>query len=283
MERFKLIAGTVAGTAHTKPAQPGSRNNQDSFVIHQDDEVVIGLVADGCGSGAYSETGARLIVQLGLTALLLNLRSFCFSGEEDSVKQEIKKLLFRVKQQILGQISVLARAMTPPGASFGKVIEDHFLATLVGFVILPEWSFVFHCGDGVYGVNGELFELGPFPDNAPPYLSYNLTGSKLLEKHEDVLDLQIALIKPTALTENIMVGCDGVMDIRRHADRNLPGQTELLGPVSQLWEEEAYVKNPQLLQRLLNRANRYVSRGEMSSIGLLPDDTTLVLAIQPKP
>ncbi|WP_250631271.1 protein phosphatase 2C domain-containing protein [Rhodoflexus caldus] len=53
---FKNATASVIGSSHYKLYY----NNQDSYSFYQDRTCILGVVADGCGSGSNSEVGAKL-------------------------------------------------------------------------------------------------------------------------------------------------------------------------------------------------------------------------------
>ncbi len=55
-------------------------------------------------------------------------------------------------------------------------IRDHFLFTVVAAVVTRDEAAVWAVGDGVYAIGDRVRELGPFDDNQPPYLAYDLLG-----------------------------------------------------------------------------------------------------------
>src|SRR3989344_9340717 len=129
MREFGIAGGSVPGTEHTKPGQPGWVNNQDAFVFMHTDNNLIAIVADGCGSGAYSEAGARLGSMLTVNILAELLENGL------TVSEKSLPIIFDfLKRKTVQVISSLAQNME--GASnFEDIIENHFLFTLVGVVM----------------------------------------------------------------------------------------------------------------------------------------------------
>jgi hypothetical protein len=66
----------------------------------------------------------------------------------------------------------------PLGDDLTLVVSDYLLFTVVGVAITHELAFAFGLGDGVISLNGRARVLGPFADNAPPYLGYGLFDSE---------------------------------------------------------------------------------------------------------
>ena len=68
----------------------------------------------------------------------------------------------------------LARSM--PG-SREQIVHDYFLFTTIAAVMVGDAIAVWAIGDGVYAIDGRVRELGPFANNQPPYLAYDLVGN----------------------------------------------------------------------------------------------------------
>lgn len=56
MKNYQVLSGSTVGTTHQKL----NYNNQDSYELIQTSNYIIGVIADGCGSGHKSEVGAHL-------------------------------------------------------------------------------------------------------------------------------------------------------------------------------------------------------------------------------
>jgi len=158
------------------------------------------------------------------------------------------------------------------GPDLGATAETFFLFTLVGAVVTPHTTAVFSVGDGTIALNGALTRLGPFPQNAPPYLGHSLLDPCIaaVQAPNDVVLHHVA---PTKEVRSILLATDGADALERHAATPLPGTDEPLGPLARFWEDPRYVAHPDLLRRQLARANRRTSTGR----GLLGDDTTVAV------
>lgn len=269
--RHKVAFGTVTGRDHVR----GLRNNQDALAVQQSAQGTVLVVCDGCSSGAHSEVGSQLGARLVCSEVSASLAVFHDFRTEGVVE--------RVRQNMLEHIRRVASAM---GGSFSKTINDYFLFTVLVAIIGTEVTDIMSIGDGVYAINGEVVTIGPFEGNAPPYPAYSLTGSSLADQRPGFLKFTLQETCATKDVTSLLIGTDGVRDIINIADRAIPGRTELVGPLSQFWEGERYFgDNPYLLARRLNQINpsQPVVRvqedgGIVRFEGLLPDDTTLVVA-----
>ena len=81
----------------------------------------------------------------------------------------------------------------------------------------------------------------------------------------------------------IKFGTDGVRELIDVAQQQLPGKQELVGSISQFWQEDRYFTNPDQIRRRLSLINREVTKLDcqtqklQKTLGLLPDDTSLVV------
>lgn len=267
---LRIIGGSIPGTDHTKPGQPGWTNNHDAFTWRSlRNGGFVAVVCDGCGSGKHSEVGSHLGA---------NLFAQTITDEVEKMHNKgcpLAMIAFgRIQQIVLGYFSTLAKAM---GGSFSQTINDYFLFTIVGAIVTPEEYCVFSLGDGVFILNGDIYSLGPFPNNSPPYLMYNLVGSSLLDTNSAIISLQMQVRGPTRDLNWLLVGTDGVMDLINAKEKMIPGRKETVGGIEQFLSESC-MKNPDGVRRRLSVINReIVEAGRAIKGGLLPDDTTFVI------
>ena len=263
---FELAVGSVRGREHLRL----ERNNQDAYAILRNEQYAIAVVCDGCGSGQYSEVGAQIGARLTIESLTRALSSQSSQGNPISSHE----LLEQVRQDLLRQIDNLAQAM---GGNWLQTLKDYFLFTIVGVVITSTDILVFSLGDGVIIINGKEIDLGYFPGNAPPYLAYGLCKTASNYK------LRSHLLPPLEQVESILIGTDGVRELINVAQQQLPGKQELVGSISQFWQEDRYFTNPDQIRRRLSLINREVTKLDrqtkklQKTLGLLPDDASLVV------
>ncbi len=62
---FEHASASIIGETHQKLFY----NNQDAYAFYEDEKIIIGVVADGCGSSHSSEVGARLGVNFTMNYL----------------------------------------------------------------------------------------------------------------------------------------------------------------------------------------------------------------------
>ncbi len=275
MLSFEVAGGSVPGSDHTMPGQPGWTNNQDAYTWIQNDRYLLAVVADGCSSGDDSEVGAKLGSKLFISYLSRCLDNFvslsvpCVIDALEWAKSFAARDIKQLVETIAGE--------EPKG--FAEVLLNHFLFTLMGTVVNEENTVVFSLGDGVYAVNGDVQTIPPYPNNAPPYLGFCALPEGVYKGN---LDMVIRASLPTKDVEHVLIGSDGVSDLIAAAAMPLPGKTELLGPLSQFWENDKFFKNEDMIRRRLAMASHERAVEGRISKGLFPDDTTLVVVRRTK-
>ena len=276
-DQFSVRAGTVRGTTHIRKGI----NNHDSFytgyISHSD--AIVGIVCDGCGSGAHSEVGAKIGSSLVATSIGRHL-----------MWTDQTKIWAGVRKEVTSHIHSIALAMEN-GVAAQNVIADHFLFTIVGFLITEEITQVFSIGDGFYATRAgdrvTPVEIGPFDGNSPPYISYNLVPTRRHYSTED-LEFTVETWSSETLT-GVMVATDGVTQMNEIQDEvvSIGATGELVGPSTQFLDDPGtFLKLNASVQRKLYRVNPCIPQmsvnwdAKMPSLkmGLLSDDTTVVMA-----
>lgn len=249
-EIFECAGANIPGTDHTLPGQPMWKNCQDSYFIKSGGDIVVGLITDGCGSGKQSEIGAQIGAKVfGQKLFALATRNLNQGKSEFTRWAEVKMHTLGVLQSLASQID----------DSMTQALNDLLYAT-VGFLVTPENTYVFHCGDGSYAVNEEITKLGPFENNAPPYLAYALTDGHSTRSY-------LALTKyKTEDVQSLCVTSDGVDYIK---DFQFVLKTWL--------SEDIVFKNPDVLRRRLAVMNAESAKDGVLRGGPLKDDTSCVI------
>ncbi len=250
---FEIAGGTLTGQAHVA----AGRNGQDAFSWELREEGLAAVVCDGCGTAPHSEVGAKLGARLVAEAAARQL----------AADLEPAALLERVREDALLGLRLVATAL---GGDFRRTVLEYLLFTVVGAVITRRWAATFSLGDGLVVLNGERRALGPYPDNEPPYLGYQLLtgrgGERPFELHRPV---------PVEEVRALLLATDGALDLEGLAGCAVHGREERVGGLEQFWTDDRFFRNADLVRRRL----AVVSRGPRG--GLLPDDTTVV-AIRPR-
>lgn len=196
MNTIMTAGAAVIGARHLRAA----RNGQDAVATWVGDGAGAIVVCDGCGSGASSEVGARLGAQLVLGAVAARLSR----GERPS------ELWTGVRAQVTAILGQLAEAMPGDRAA---VVHEHFLFTVVAAAVAGDEVGVWAIGDGGYALGDRVQVLGPFADNQPPYLAYDLLGMPQVA-HQGVEDARAGMV---------MVATDGATEL---------GLAELCAPMT---------------------------------------------------
>ncbi|MBI4276395.1 protein phosphatase 2C domain-containing protein [Candidatus Uhrbacteria bacterium] len=301
-DEFDIAAGSVIGRDHVI----AGKNNQDAYAIARMPVGMVAVVCDGCGSRPSSEVGAKIGAQLVSDAVM----KYCVYGFDERRPADPRTLpgaaayLEDARQHILKELRSIAKAM---GGELRDIVNDFFLFTVVGTVVMDLATWTFSIGDGVVamnpvrdspprwpsgrasagaisnGVNGTVRTLGPFPKNEPPYLSYGLLPTSLTDTAPELLRFQVHDVLPTAAVQSVFIGSDGVVDLMEREGQKIPGKDERVPPLAQFWTEDRYFKNPDMIRRRFAMMNRetttinWEGREVQKCVGLLPDDTTVVV------
>jgi len=160
MNTISAASAAVTGARHLKLA----RNGQDAAASWVGEGAGAVVVCDGCGSGASSEVGARLGAQLVIGAIAARLTRGERPGELwDGVRAEVVAVLGRLADALPGDRAA--------------AIHGHLLFTVVAAAVAGDQVGVWAIGDGAYALGDRVQVLGPFADNQPPYLGYDLLGA----------------------------------------------------------------------------------------------------------
>lgn len=209
--KLEVAAASVIGARHAR----AGRNGQDAAAAWSEGERGVVVVCDGCGSGASSEVGARLGAQLVIAAGAARLRA----GEEAAA------IWAGVRAEVVAELARLVERM--PGDR-AQAVHDHFLFTIVAAAWDAGGVAVWAVGDGAYAFGARVTVLGPFVDNQPPYVAYDLLGMPAAA-HLEVADRACGFV---------MVATDGVAEV---------GLDELVHPAAR----ERFLAHPDALRRQL--------------------------------
>lgn len=259
-EAFQTAGGTVPGRDHLLAA----KNSHDAYAIRSSPDVTAVVVCDGCGSGAHSEVGAKLGAVIAANAVYERHVMYRRHLPDDRSRQ----FWGQVREDILLKLSDVSSAI---GGKHSAAVTEYLLFTLVIALVADRVAEFVSIGDGVCIVNGERIALGPFADNAPPYLAYDLLPSHRHGLPPAALDFVFLRELPSSELHSFLIGTDGAEALIAAQEKVFPGTEERIGPIDRLWTEDRFYKNPDMLRRHLARAN--LARPH----GLLTDDTTIVV------
>lgn len=166
-----ISQATIIGRSHRLMRH----NCQDySFATALPSNIAFGLICDGCGSKyrengrsypSHNEIGANLLGQFAADFLTTHLTD---------PPEDISEVLANLHTASLAFLQNLVALF--PGHNQHKFIATRLLATLVGFVHLPDTAVFFWQGDGFLAVNGRVCQLDS--GNQPSYLAYQLLQSE---------------------------------------------------------------------------------------------------------
>ena len=163
------ITATVVGARHLRIA----RNGQDAAAAASGPGWAAAVVCDGCSAGAFSEVGARLGAAIVVAALARRLAEGSGAGAGGGSCGGAE-LWADVQADVIRALSVLADRMGPDRV---QTVVDHFLFTIVAAARRPATTRP--CGRSATARTRSATRtrvLGPFADNQPPYLGYDLLG-----------------------------------------------------------------------------------------------------------
>lgn len=197
----RVATAAVPGARHLRTG----RNGQDAAVAWTSPGRGAVVVCDGCGSGASSEVGARLGAQLAIHAI----------GELLAIGRPPSTIWNDVRSRVVAALAQLAGDMLGDRA---QIVHDHFLFTIVA----AAWSApddevaVWALGDGGYALGDRQIVLGPFADNQPPYLGYDLLEA--IPSSEAHLDVASACCGSVVVATDgaVELGLDTFADTRRY-------------------------------------------------------------------
>lgn len=263
--QFQICGGSMIGADHVRL----KKNNQDTFLWEIKENILVAVVADGCGSQPDSEVGSKIISRL-LVKKILDIFSANPSWEHE-------KILACAREELLFDLEILGSRL---GEDFHTTVFNLFLSTLIGTLITEVQASIFSIGDGYYALNGKVVSLGPLPENAPPYLAYGL-----LNTYWNPKDIQFKIQRklPAEAVKSILIGTDGVEYLLKNEKSCYPGKGGLIGPISQFWENDAFFNNPDQIRRTLALMNReeiqidWETKRVHKCRPLLLDDTTLIV------
>jgi hypothetical protein len=244
MYTISTAAAAVTGARHVRVG----RNGQDAAAaVVAGDGCGAVVVCDGCSSGAYSEVGARLGAQL---AVRLIRDALSMPGNRESRDARPRDIWPEVRVRMVAELARITDAM--PGTR-ERVVHDHFLFTFVAAAWKDDEVAVWAVGDGGYALGDRVIELGPFANNQPPYLGYDLLGAPQ-PSHLEVADTGCGSV--AVMTDGVVEvlgarGLAGIVDDRcfAHPD-GLRRKLAVLAKSGERidWEDRRIVRTPAALQ-----------------------------------
>jgi hypothetical protein len=151
-----------------------SQNSQDALAIIVNTKVIVGVVTDGCtgthpklenSCNSSNEVGAKLLAFLVSRAALSMATT---QGDPLSADAFVESLSKTVQRKLLTMLDLFAESDAADREMFAL---DFLMATILGFVVTETQFIIFHCGDGIIGLNGKIHVLD---SEAGTYLASDL-------------------------------------------------------------------------------------------------------------
>lgn len=231
-----VIGYSAIGSDHLNGQARGS-GNQDCYGRREVQNGVIAVTCDGCSDSPDSATGSRAAVRIILDVCeQLLLREPLPTPEVFAAE---------LQSQLLVRIEASARPITnSPNAT--NVYYASYLFTMLVGVVTADWTALFGCGDGYYGVNGTIANVPPRKGNEPEYITY-LLMDPIPDGFED-LKVKVLKMCDTLDVKSIMVATDGIEPMVK---------AELISgfKLSDLWNSAKY-RDEEVLQALFKDVNQ---------------------------
>ena len=230
---MKTAYGSISGSVHKRLEY----NNQDFVMVTQNEDCIIGLIADGCGSGSNSEVGAQLS---------LNFISKWLQENSDENDWGV-----HLKKDIQNYSLALSKTHSSEPRQF---IKDYLLYTILGFIVRDDIITVFSFGDGVIIMGNEIKIIDQ--SNRPKYINNELLGDEggSFEFYDFGLKDQI-----------LVLGSDGLLDLIDGIGKGLVDEYRTLDDFT---EDNRHFTNPVHLPKLLQK---------YSNTGQIKDDCSVII------
>ena len=252
---FHVAVASVVGRNHIEH----SINNQDAVWCQATDDLIVGVLCDGCSGGNLdytpnSEIGAKLQARVIGQELLVRVPEF-------GVEVALEMARARWLSTIIGMAGVLQEDLR-------YFVEHNMMATIMGVVITPEKTTIFRKGDGLYQINDEAPVV--LDENNTPF--YPAIGLFPGAREGADPHFQIEAELDTNEVDGIILGSDGADAFINYAD-HVAHADKPLGPLEQFYEP-LFMRRPDLMQRRLTACGPW--RGRYAKKNPLYDDTSLI-------
>jgi hypothetical protein len=244
MNTIRTARGVVVGADHRRLDRPAQ--DAAAVVVGASGRTAVAVVCDGCGSTPAAQVGAELGARLVASAVVTALDGGARAADPDTWAA--------VRASIGARFAALVGGFADPAAA----VHDLFLFTVVAAAIDGESAAVWSIGDGAYLLDGHVTTLGPFADNSPPYLAYDLLG----EPRPAVL-----ATAPAGAAGVVAVATDGAAPL----------------PLAAIADDARLVTHPDALRRYLAVRARsddeidWIARRVSRAPALLHDDCAIAL------
>jgi len=203
--KWNINSASIIGRDH----ELTKKNRQDFVCSHVSDDIIIGIVCDGCGESQYSEVGASLIGTFVLNYFKLYTKHLsqvlqssidiktslesCFS---DFIFSFQRSLLFYCTDEPVQQV---------------LFIKEFMLSTCLFCVLINDKVIIGHCGDGVIITNDQTRSLDQ--KGSPHYIAYKNIPKEALETSPSELEFFKIEILDQKDISKIVIGTDGIQPL----------------------------------------------------------------------
>lgn len=150
---YRLYTTLLRGAQHTLGCE-------DALLVEMlSDDLLIGVVCDGCSSGKESHFAATLQCKL--------IRKIIHSSSDFPLQASPEKIGLWLLQRFMEQLAESQMMLC--------LADDELLATLILLVRQQNRAWIAVLGDGVLNINGIVHDIDQ--DNTPDYPAYHLTDS----------------------------------------------------------------------------------------------------------
>jgi hypothetical protein len=194
------------------------------------------VVCDGCSAGSASEVGAQLacrFIASGLPSWLSfdiaagRVRELVDMGAGRARLVDSELVTARFAERISREVGRFLRSVLwslSPESDSPRIgsrrqplwlfhLRELMLFTLLIAVVGKERFAILGCGDGLYGVNGDVHELDAGPQNAPGYLAYQLLDGDDCQAANKAASVSLHVSGKTAELESLLIATDGAHDL----------------------------------------------------------------------
>ncbi|MDD5649356.1 MAG: protein phosphatase 2C domain-containing protein [Candidatus Nanoarchaeia archaeon] len=204
---WNINTATIVGRDH----EFSRKNRQDFLHTYQSDELIVGVVCDGCGESKYSEVGAALIG----TFIVNYLKSFNGIINFNHIKG-FKEILEYDLTCFLNNIENLVFFNDNCEKEKISFIKEFLLSTCLFCILTKDSVIIANCGDGIIIINDEIKIIDQY--SIPEYIAYKIVPKEALEKTPSELSFFNIQVFDCKDINKIVIGSDGIQPL---IDENL--------------------------------------------------------------
>lgn len=238
---FKITSASIIGKSHYNL----NYNNQDALKYYQNEDLILGVICDGCGSGAYSEVGANLGANY-------FVNYFVDSFINNKITNE---LINNFEDEMIVFFNKLIELQKNNEAKIEDFIFNYLYFTILGFVVTEDITYIISSGDGFYKVNENCFFINQ--ENKPKYLA-----NKILNKNYSFNCYKYE----TEAINLLSISSDGIHSINEHF---MNSNLENISTFSEIFDFEGFYDNEIEFSKFLKDLS--------INKNILTDDTSIIM------